>query len=220
MSHPPLPLRTLPRSSTIPPAELPVKDPFAPSSVNGTFSTSIKGIRQVLRKKGRRTEVVVQKVEDEIRGWLAGRGVLEQEREREHGDCSSTATGESWRMVDGTLLEAEPSAGELQHDGSPTTTTSAPVGQSQSRRIPAQHRPGPTLPRLPIQADGQIPAILELSRSAGHLTWCAVEGFERLVIHLIARYYELVSFSTSPLLCPCWVRNGQMACRRSPDTLE
>jgi len=64
--------------------------------------------------------------------------------------------------------------------------------------MPVRHRLQGSLPPLPI-SEGTLPAILELSRSVGHLTWLALEGFERLVIHLVCRYYEVVSWSESSL---------------------
>jgi hypothetical protein len=173
----------------IPGVEIPVKDPFSASSVNGTFSTSLKGIRQALRKKGRRTEVVVQKVEDEIRGWLSGKGVLEAEAEAEaEGEEDGEKCGD-WKVVDDTLVESTFGSQENGEEGETTHNGSG------SRRMPARHRLQGSLPPLPI-SEGTLPAILELSRSVGHLTWLAVEGFERLVIHLVCRYYEVVSWST------------------------
>jgi len=185
-------MKTLPRSSTIPGVELPAKDPFSNDSVNGTFSTSLKGIRQALRKKGRRTEVVVQRVEDEIRGWLGGKGVLEAEAAAADSDNEDGSCGQ-WRVVDETLIESSSKTkDQVEGDGGSGLVEG-------SRRMPARHRLRGDLPPLPI-TDGTLPAILELSRSVGHLTWLAVEGFERLVIHLVCRYYELVSWSESALL--------------------
>lgn len=189
-SHPPIPLNTLPRSSSIASTEPPSKDPYSTSSVNGTFSTSIKGIRQALRKKGRRTEVVVQKVEDELRGWLSGIGTL--------NDGDEEGRGEEWSVVDDTLVEYSSSGKE---DEAGNGANGQGPGSGSRRRIPARHRPD-TLPCLPVK-EGLVPAILELSRSVGHLSWLALEGFERLVIHLICRYYEVVSWSESlPLSLP------------------
>ena len=185
-------MKTLPRSSAIPGVELPAKDPFSNDSVNGTFSTSLKGIRQALRKKGRRTEVVVQRVEDEIRGWLGGKGVLEAEAAAADSDNEDGSCGH-WRVVDETLLESF----FKKRDQVEGDEDRGPV--EGSRRMPARHRLRADLPPLPI-TEGTLPAILELSRSVGHLTWLAVEGFERLVIHLVCRYYELVSWSKSMLL--------------------
>jgi hypothetical protein len=187
-------MKTLPRSSTIPGVELPAKDPFSNDSVNGTFSTSLKGIRQALRKKGRRTEVVVQRVEDEIRGWLGGKGVLEAEAAAADSDNEDGSCGH-WRVIDETLIESSfKTKDQVEVDGD-----NGPV--EGSRRMPARHRLRGDLPPLPI-TEGTLPAILELSRSVGHLTWLAVEGFERLVIHLVCRYYELVSWSKSIFLFP------------------
>lgn len=182
--HPPIPLNTLPRSTSIPGIEPPAKDPYSTSSVNGAFSTSIKGIRQALRKKGRRTEVVVQKVESEIRGWLSGIGTL-HDGDKVMDECRE----DQWRVVDDTLVE------HGQQEVSDQGPSNGREGTS-SRRIPARHRQEGALPCLPL-VDGLVPAILELSRSAGHLSWLAMEGFERLVIHLICRYYEVVSWSES-----------------------
>lgn len=179
-------MKTLPRSSTIPGVELPAKDPFSNDSVNGTFSTSLKGIRQALRKKGRRTEVVVQRVEDEIRGWLGGKGVLEAEAAA--ADSDNEGSCGQWKPIDATLVE---STFRSRDEGDGEDVGSQVAG---SRRMPARHRLRGDLPPLPI-TEGTLPAILELSRSVGHLTWLAVEGFERLVIHLVCRYYELVSWS-------------------------
>lgn len=193
--RPPLPLKSLPRSAAIPPSEIPAKDPFSTSSVNGTFSTSLKGIRQALKKKGRRTEVVVQRVEGELRGWLGGKGVLGLE-----------GSMPEWRILDDTLVNhvfgappQHPNGNETgQEDDEKEDTTTGGAG---SRRMPERHRLQGSLPPLPIK-DGTLPAIMELSRSAGHLTWMAVEGFERLVIHLICRYYEVVSWSESSSSSP------------------
>jgi hypothetical protein len=189
--RPSLPMKTLPRSSAIPGVELPTRDPFSNDSVNGTFSTSLKGIRQALRKKGRRTEVVVQKVEDEIRGWLGGKGVLEAEAAAAAGSDDEGGSCGQWKVVDDTLLE---STFESRGEGGGGEEVGAHV--AGSRRMPVRHRLQGDLPPLPT-TDGTLPAILELSRSVGHLTWLAVEGFERLVIHLVCRYYELVSWSKS-----------------------
>jgi hypothetical protein len=197
-------MKTLPRSSTIPGVELPAKDPFSNDSVNGTFSTSLKGIRQALRKKGRRTEVVVQRVEDEIRGWLGGKGVLEAEAAAADSDNEDGSCGR-WKVVDETLIESSfRTKDQVEGDGDNGLVAG-------SRRMPARHRLRGDLPPLPI-TDGTLPAILELSRSVGHLTWLAVEGFERMVIHLVCRYYELVSWSE--LVLP--FLGTKLTCRRGP----
>ena len=134
--------------------EIPAKDPFSASSVNGTFSTSLKGIRQALRKKGRRTEVVVQKVEDEIRGWLSGKGVLEAEAEAEEdGD----KCGGEWKVIDDTLVESTFGSVENGTEGETAQNGSG----SRGRRMPVRHRLQGSLPPLPI-SDGTLPAILDL----------------------------------------------------------
>jgi len=174
------PPSVVPRSIEAPSSQPVVKDPFSQDSHHGAFSTSLKGTRALLRKRGRRAEVVVGNVERELRGWLAGEGW-----DLQHEDDAL-----DWRVVGGELVEytsvdADPSA-------SASASTSPPT--NVSRRMPAQHQIRVRLPALPVE-NGRVASILELSRSPAHLTWAISEGFERMVVHLVARYYEVISWS-------------------------
>lgn len=160
----------------VPPVDLPERDPLAPSSLNGAFSTSLKGTRAMLQKRGRRVESLVGIVEGEIRGWLGGPSWSSGEI-----DCSM-----AWKVIDGSLVDVD--TAQAGPAISPT-----PIS---NRRMPPQHQIKTDLPSLPSRSM-QWPAILELSRSPAHLSWAVPDSFERLVIHLIARYYELISWSAS-----------------------
>lgn len=171
------PPNTLPRSIPIPPVQTYPSDLYSPSSVSGTFSTSLKGTRSLLRKGGRRAEKLVRVVEEELRAWLGDSWGFGGERES------------TWRVVDEDLVECGTSSG-----GSPGT-----------RRLPVQYQTE-HIPSLPFDGT-QLPAILELSRSHAHITWGITDSFERLVVHLIVRYYELVSWSESSEFQPFLYRS-------------
>lgn len=174
------PPTALDRSAPIPNADPRDRDPYSESSLNGAFTTSLKGTRALLRKRGQRAEGVVTRVEGVVRSWLAGE-VKEEE---------------GWKIVDEHLVDFE---FEDQGISDGLSTSTIPFsGQlmvpPQGRKLPSQHRPTGILPSLPIEGN-QIPAVLELSRSVVHLTLAAADPFDRLVIHLLARYYECLSWS-------------------------
>lgn len=129
----------------------------------------------MLRKRGKRAEGLVTKADTEIRKWLGG----------EWGDLNVQEDGQ-WRVIDERLVDY-------------ASETAAASASSAGRRLPT-HRGLDILPDLPIE-NGQIPAILEISRSPAHLSWCLSESFDRLVVHLLSRYYELSSWSESLILC-------------------
>ena len=128
-----------------------------------------------MRKKGRRAEELVGIIEGNLRGWLKGEG----------WDLRGEKEGIEWTVIDGTPVE-KAAVEEEEPSTSPIT----------SRRMPERHQLRDQLPPIPLE-NGQGRAILELSRSPAHLTWAIAEGFERLVTHLVVRYYELVSWSAS-----------------------
>jgi len=162
--------------SAIPAAPADRADPFSASSHSGAFSTSLKGTRALLRKRGRRSEVLVPAVEEQVRAWLGGAYGLGDEL--------------AWRVVDPT--ETEHVATNASSSAGPSS--SPPQTSTASRRMPAQHQLRTALPPLPV-ANGCVPAILEISRSPAHMSWAVPNSFDRLVVHLVARYYELVSWS-------------------------
>jgi len=171
--QPTFPPSAVPRSVDAPSVETPKRDPFSHDSHNGVFSTSLKGTRALLRKRGRRAEIFVSNVDRELRDWLGGKGW--------HANSEADSPC-PWRVIDDEMV---------QIDNSLQAGSSAP---SASRRMPEQHQVRDRLPPLPLH-DSRVAAILELSRSPAHLTWTVAEGFERLIVHLLARYYELVSWS-------------------------
>ncbi|GMK57018.1 hypothetical protein CspeluHIS016_0308580 [Cutaneotrichosporon spelunceum] len=152
--------------STPMPSVLGRADPFGPSSTHGAFSTSLKGTRAMLRRRGRRAESIVPLIEEAVRGWIGG-------------EFDTPPSHANWFPIDATLV-----------DYSPITESQNGVS---SRRLPAQHQVG-DVPELPV-SNGRLAAVLELSRSPAHLSWAVPDSFDRLVVHLVARYYELISWS-------------------------
>jgi hypothetical protein len=146
-------------------------------------------------------ETLVGVVENELRSWLSGEGwdlngngSVDRDRDGDgDGDGEVGSDGYSvgqngWRILDNQLVEVS------TNDAAGTTTS------SQRRSLPERHRVEAALPPLPYEGSStkQLPAILELSRSPAHLTWTVTESFERLVVHLVVRYYDLISWSELP----------------------
>lgn len=109
-------------------------------------------------------------VEDAVRSWLGG-----------EFDCE---TEDAWRTIDATEVDY---ASAIRPEGQAN-------GGGPSRRMPQQHHMREAVPDLPI-VKGQVAAVLELSRSPAHMSWAVPDSFDRLVVHLVARYYELISWS-------------------------
>lgn len=174
----------------IPPADLPERDPLSTSSQHGAFSTSLKGTRALLRKRsggGRRTAELVGRVEASLRGWLDGEGMLDEEDAQEE---------RPWTVVDAALVDMK--QGNSWGAGDQADEAGLSTSPQADRRMPARHQVTEELPVLPVRSEGatsQVPAVLEYSRSPAHLTWAVADSFDRLVVHLVARYYELNSWS-------------------------
>ena len=122
-------------------------------------------------------EDLVHIVEKEIRGWLGGPS----------WSLADDVMTDSWRVIDGLLIDTN-----MCETGPLTTPASLP-----DRRMPAQHQIKTHISSLPLRASKKCPAILELSRSPAHRSWAVADSFERLVVHLLIRYYELISWSRS-----------------------
>ncbi|BEI81167.1 hypothetical protein CcaverHIS002_0203270 [Cutaneotrichosporon cavernicola] len=163
--QPSFPSDTLERSTPIPSVSGRA-DPLGSSSVNGAFSTSLKGTRAILRRRGRRAEAIVPVIEDAVRSWLAG-------------EFDTPPTQADWFPIDPTPVDY-------------AATTEGQNG-GPSRRLPTQHQAA-DVPELPV-SNRKVAAVLELSRSPAHLSWAVPDSFDRLVVHLVVRYYELVSWS-------------------------
>lgn len=154
-------------------------------------------MRALLRKGGRRAEVLIPRVEGVLRGWLEG-------VERVHSGAVDGEEGEDggWNVVDPTLTEmkrtgvdAAEQGAEAEEGGTAASGSSAPL----ARRLPPTLRPPHPLPPLPVK-DGQVPAILEITRSPAHISLAVIDPYDRLIVHLLARYYECLSWSESPRL--------------------
>lgn len=167
--------------------------------MSGGFSTSLKGVRALLRKGGRRAEVLIPRVEGVIRGWLEGverieRGAMVAAGEGEEGD--------GWSVIDATLTDLKDAgmrgaeADEGQVNGNAPGAGGNGSAPPLARRLPPTLRPPNPLPALPIE-HGQVPAILEITRSPAHISLAVIDPYDRLIVHLLARYYECLSWSES-----------------------
>ncbi|RXK40800.1 hypothetical protein M231_01859 [Tremella mesenterica] len=177
------PFPYLPRSEPVPsPGYDHNSDPR--NSLHGAFSTSLKGTRQMLRKRGRRAEQLVNVAEKELRGWLGGSWLLHPEEA-------------SWRVIDPYVSFGDAIARdeltEEANEGEGEQLHKVEGGGKMDRRMPLQYRLGGRIPDLP-RINERV-AVMELSRSPVHLTWAVKDGFERLVLHLLCRYYDLVTWS-------------------------
>jgi hypothetical protein len=136
-------------------------------------------------------------VEEAVRSWLGQ-------------DWPEDREEQAWKVVDEHLVDVEFEADEEPECPTISTSTSPFATELRvpaiGRRLPPQHRPKGTLPPLPLtevsRGEWQVPAVLELSRSVVHLTLAAADPFDRLVIHLLARYYECLSWSEFPSAYP------------------
>ncbi|KAJ9117469.1 hypothetical protein QFC22_004319 [Naganishia vaughanmartiniae] len=194
------------RATSAPSPALPQPEPA--SSEAGKYTLSLKGVRQMLRRRGRRAEQVVQFVENELRGWSGAAGFGEQNGT--HG----TGFGQP-RIIDDSVVDvtaeysmvAPPNsdmkgAPIVQRTAGPEepirslprafTTTSSSASEHMSNVLTSFY----TADGVPTaRAAVERKAIVELVREPGHLVWAVADGFERLIVHLLARYYELLSFS-------------------------
>lgn len=191
------------RATSAPSPALPQPDPA--SSEAGKYTLSLKGVRQMLRRRGRRAEQVVQAVENELRSWSGAEGL--DDADRTHG----TGFGQP-RVIDRVVVDVTPEYSVApQSDPSRPIVQPTPVSEESTRSLPrafttaagtsAAHTSSVlasfyTADGVPaIRAANQRAAIIELVREPGHLVWAIADGFERLIVHLLARYYELLSFS-------------------------
>lgn len=177
--RPTFPATVLPRSEHMPSASTSRADPLSASSTKGAFGTSLKGVRQLLRKRGRRAEHLVGVIEGQIRAWLGGDWELRRE----------LAAIPAWKAIDPPNLSFPLMAGVPQADSEESHASPHPS------QLPSHRSPGPPLPPLPLLADSDPAYILESTRSPAHLSWHVPDSFDRLVTHLVARYYELISWS-------------------------
>ncbi|GAA5878116.1 hypothetical protein JCM8547_005631 [Rhodosporidiobolus lusitaniae] len=155
----------------------------AQSAEKGQFSMSMRGLRKNLRSAmgsggGGRTEEVLEIMERELVAWLSLSGRIPEGFYHDSASSAFGLGGRGGKVLDPTPLDdfplsfSSPSLPDLP--SSSTTSLSAPV-------------PPPTL--------------TELSRAPHALVWLAPSPHHRYLLHCLARYYHLPSFSRplSPL---------------------
>jgi hypothetical protein len=85
-----------------------------------------------------------------------------------------------WKVIDDTLIEPAPS---------PYPSSS----ESQPRTLP--HAPRISIPPVLLRTHGPKPGITALAQTAAHQIWHVPDPFDRWIIHLLCRYWDLVSWS-------------------------
>ncbi|GAA5913787.1 hypothetical protein JCM6882_007699 [Rhodosporidiobolus microsporus] len=161
------------------PSSSPTAADLASSSEAGQFSLSLRGLRKNLRTAigsrrgaGGPTEEALEVMERELVAWLTLSGRIPEGFY--HDSAAMGARG--GKVLDPTPLEDFPSA------------------------------PVPSLPDLPSSSSSASsapppPTLTELSRQPHTLVWLAPSPHHRYLLHALARYYSLQSFSRplSPL---------------------
>ncbi|KAK4051765.1 hypothetical protein OIO90_004589 [Microbotryomycetes sp. JL221] len=173
------PPASFPRSLYVPAVPSP-KTRHAPSEA-GQFTMSARGTRRTLRSmlgdergEGGRTEELLMLMEDEIRSWLMQSGAIPD------GYYHSSTQG---RVLDDTPVEDW-----IVPPTEPTPNAASSLANGNG--VPADVDQA-TLP----------PTLTELTRSPSTLVWLMPSPHARFLLHVLARYYSLQSFSRplSPL---------------------
>ena len=170
------------------PADAPSEAALAASAEAGHFAMSLRGLRRTLRMAtgprtrrgdGGATEQVLEIMERELSDWLGMSGRIP---EGFYHDSTAAAAGASLRHA--------VSRGKLL-DSTPLDDVFLP--------------PVELLPDLPTRHDEPqdtfVPTLTELARQPHTLVWLAPSSHHRFLLHCLARYYDLSSFSRplSPL---------------------
>ncbi|SCZ88820.1 BZ3500_MvSof-1268-A1-R1_Chr10-4g03104 [Microbotryum saponariae] len=175
--------------------------PQDPSSTTlGAFSLSLRGLRREIRAmSGRRpnsslqginrTEELVNTIESQLHDWLS---MSTARTPAGYYHVSPTSVDMSSRLVGGRVIDATP-----VEDWSPPSTAIgardddllSDLPTSSSRRTGSK-----TIPEPPA-------SITETLRSPSQLVWSLPSPHARYLLHAVARYYRLHSFSRaiSPL---------------------
>jgi hypothetical protein len=145
----------------------------------------------------------VTTVEGELLRWLDGFGDGNVFA-REHG------VGQP-RIIDATPSSFEEAEAHAKSTSAPVAPTSAPHLPTAAQPTPFSTNSSTSSEALSTllhsfynssslagssQKAKTRPALVELMRAPHHLIWAVADSFERLVVHLLCRYYELSSFST------------------------
>ncbi|GJN92660.1 hypothetical protein Rhopal_005695-T1 [Rhodotorula paludigena] len=185
------------------PASAPSRAALASAASHGQFTMSLRGLRRTLRSSlgvargaaggasgGGRTEEVLARMENELCAWLSLSG----------------------RIPEGFFHDSVgPFAGSVgslaQACARGKTLDPTPVDDWVAPPRPAH----PTLPDLPTRSSAALssdahldpppPTLTELARQPHALVWLAPSPHHRFLLHALARYYNLSSFSRplSPL---------------------
>jgi hypothetical protein len=143
----------------------------------GRFSLSIKGVRRLVRSalgpksqpgEGGRVEEIITLVERELESWLRG--------------VSVTLAPDKNDNVDGNLPPRR----------RPRESTVSQVPRVLDSTLVEDEA------SLSMDGVAEVdlePAIVEVGRSPYNMVWQVSGGFTRFLVHCVARYYNVVSFS-------------------------
>lgn len=209
------------RASAVPSPAAPVSEPM--STEAGKYTLSLKGVRSMLRKRGRRAEVVVKIVEKELRGWSG----CELDDDEIAATLQETLIQDldgfgQPRIIDTTLVNLKASQMASTSNSHPPLAETVSNARQQdllagssaanpTNRLPRPFTTHPASSPHSLSSlltsiytssrtgaydmSTQRQAIIELVRAPGHLVWAIADGWERLIVHLLVRYYGLISFS-------------------------
>ncbi|SCV73611.1 BQ2448_6041 [Microbotryum intermedium] len=173
--------------------------PDPSSTTHGAFSLSLRGLRREIRAmSGRRpnsslqgvnrTEELVNTIESQLHDWLS----MSTRRARPgYYHVSPTSVDMSSRLVGGRVIDATP-----VEDWTPPTNAMSAMGDGLLSDLPtSSHHVGTTTAPEPPAS------ITEILRSPAQLVWSLPSPHARYLLHAVARYYRLQSFSRaiSPL---------------------
>ncbi|GAA5943411.1 hypothetical protein JCM3775_003911 [Rhodotorula graminis] len=173
------------------PSDAPSAADLAAASTHGHFSMSLRGLRRTLRanlgaRRGGRSDEVLELMERELCAWLTLSGRIPEGFFHESGAGAGASLAQACaggKALDSTPLEdwVSPLAA---HDGSSLPDLPASGSSPSSAAL----EPAP-------------PTLTELSRQPHALVWLAPSPHHRFLLHALARYYSLTSFSRplSPL---------------------
>ena len=209
------------RTAAVPSPAAPVSEPM--STEAGKYTLSLKGVRSMLRKRGRRAEVVVKIVEKELRGWSGCELDDDEIAATLQGTLIQDLNGFGQpRIIDTSLVHIK--CTQTANTSKANAPLAEAVSQSQQEDLLAGSSASNPRNRLPrpftthpassphslsslltsiytssmsgsYDMTTQRQAIIELVRAPGHLVWAIADGWERLIVHLLVRYYGLISFS-------------------------
>lgn len=152
------------------------------SAEAGHFAMSLRGLRKTLRaatgpRRGGRTEEVLDIMERELGEWL----------------------GMSGRIPEGFYHDSTAYAGSSLRQATRRGKSLDPTPLEDVRLNPEESLPD--APASSRTASLDVPTLTELARQPHTLVWLAPSSHHRFLLHCLARYYDLSSFSRplSPL---------------------